>query len=45
MFDIRNKIKEMVENYEYCRETLNKITVDDSVGGKLCESYVSASYF
>lgn len=45
MFDIRNKIKEMVENYEYCRETLNKITVDDSVAGKLCESYVSASYF
>lgn len=40
MFDIRNKIKEMVENYEYCRETLNKITVDDSVA----ENYVKAMY-
>lgn len=40
MFSIRNKIKEMVENYEYCRETLKKITIDDSVA----ENYVKAMY-
>lgn len=40
MFNIRNKVKEMVENYEYCQETLKKISVDDSVA----ENYVKAMY-